>query len=362
MAKIAHPDIILSAERARTFARRLKDELLARHGLDIKLSQAQELTAAAAQVQGGWHAVARLEEPQISTLADEIAPRIAGIGARNTRDKILSALVASGQVGVRKDQVVAPHLSGNPVMARMSDPEGYAFIDIDLRRWLSQVDPVELAEMIEENETWGGRDMAWDIFSFYHHNRMDPVWTDQAEDVSELAGVLARQQIQSINLDMDGEVAEGWLKAFRPEAWNIMGHTWDGENPVEAAEQASAASLAWEPVWADLGDSRHLVDLRLDIRDWLGRIDAGELADLVADGWNTSDVAERIYLCLADLHVSERTPATDVSRLEDVVVSGACAGHPTSLRVKIDELQALAWLERWRPDAWRARQDSDPSP
>lgn len=250
----SHPDIIMSAERARTFARKLKAELLARHGLDIRLSQAQELTAAAAGVQGGWHAIARLDEPRIpvpaekGVLARQKIQSIERLVMDKSADEVFDMIAGHAVLGPRKAIVHLPaSLGGNP-----------------------------------------------------------------AGNVEEPAG--------------------------------------------------SPAFSAWEPVWADLGDSGHLVDLRVDIRNWLGRVDAGDLADLVADGWNTPDIAERIYLCLADLEAGERTPATDVSTLEDVVIANNCAGHETFLRLKIDERQATAWIERWRPDAWRALQDSDPSP
>ena len=62
MSPKAHSNIIISPERAKTCARRLKDLLKKQHGINLKLTEAQNMIASIADVSGGWHGLAKLPE------------------------------------------------------------------------------------------------------------------------------------------------------------------------------------------------------------------------------------------------------------------------------------------------------------
>ncbi|PZO72330.1 MAG: hypothetical protein DI629_20940 [Mesorhizobium amorphae] len=183
-----HPTIIISAERSRTFARRLREALRERHGVDLKLNEAQALTAIAAEVRGGWHAVARMTEPE--TPAASAGPE---------------------------------DLPGDPVWAEMHDDLHHVELKIDVRRWLAEAEPEEIAELASGD--WAFCEAADAVYHFYEE--LGSARPD--EDVSDLSSLLtalnrsgtSRESV-GFGVSVDGPEATAWLVANRPEAARMI--------------------------------------------------------------------------------------------------------------------------------------------
>lgn len=62
MSSQRYEDIIISPERAKTCARKLREILKNQHGIDLKISEVQNMVANIADVSGGWHGLAKLPE------------------------------------------------------------------------------------------------------------------------------------------------------------------------------------------------------------------------------------------------------------------------------------------------------------
>lgn len=180
-----HPTIIISAERSRTFARRLREALRERHGVDLKLNEAQALTAIAAEVRGGWHAVARMEEPAPE---DRVNDRTAAL----------------------------QDLPGEPVMASMHD-DNHATGDlrIDIRRWLSGASEDEIVELAGDD--WAYAESADRIYYFYEALGS----SDPDEDVTDLTDALRLGnrggRVLGFGVSVDAGDAVAWLARNRPD-------------------------------------------------------------------------------------------------------------------------------------------------